>query len=99
MEMSLPPGKAYQLYKQHGTCLKGLLMEGIIEDTPEAIDGFLLACHDIPLASIKPDPVLRALLLRIRQPRWVFTASVASHAQRCLEALGIDDLFLGIIDC
>ena len=30
--------------------------------------------------------------------KWVFTASVASHAQRCLEALGIADLFLGIID-
>ena len=31
--------------------------------------------------------------------RWVFTASVASHARRCLAALGVDDLFLGIIDC
>ena len=31
--------------------------------------------------------------------RWVFTASVESHAKRCLTALGIDDIFVGIIDC
>ena len=42
---------------------------------------------------------LRAMMLKISVPRWVFTASVASHAQRCLKRLGIDDLFLGIIDC
>ena len=28
----------------------------------------------------------------------MFTASVSHHAQRCLEALGIDDLIEGIID-
>ena len=98
-ELALAPGKAYELYKEHGTCLKGLIVEGIIDNTPAAIDTYLEACHDVPLESIKPDPELRALLLRIDRPRWVFTASVASHAQRCLEALGIADLFLGIIDC
>jgi pyrimidine 5'-nucleotidase len=97
--LSLPAGKAYELYKEHGTCLKGLLSEGILENTPEAIDAYLEACHDVPLASIKPDPKLRALLLSIDRPRWVFTASVESHARRCLEALGVADLFLGIIDC
>lgn len=39
------------------------------------------------------------MLLQIRRPMYVFTASVESHAQRCLEALGIHDLFLGIVDC
>jgi hypothetical protein len=39
------------------------------------------------------------MLLRVSLPRWVFTASVESHAKRCLAALGIDDVFEGIIDC
>mmetsp|Transcript_4903 Transcript_4903/g.12313 ORF Transcript_4903/g.12313 Transcript_4903/m.12313 type:complete len:133 (-) Transcript_4903:974-1372(-) len=30
--------------------------------------------------------------------KFVFTASVSHHAQRCLEALGIEDLIEGIID-
>jgi hypothetical protein len=46
--------------------------------------------HLFPLPS-----ALRELLLNIDRPRWVFTASVAHHARRCLEALGIADLFLG----
>lgn len=97
--LNLPPGKAYELYKGYGTALKGLLSEGFIRNTPEDIDTYLEACHDVPLSSIHPDPELRSMLLRIKRPRWVFTASVASHARRCLEALGIADLFLGIIDC
>mmetsp|Transcript_41505 Transcript_41505/g.56593 ORF Transcript_41505/g.56593 Transcript_41505/m.56593 type:complete len:232 (-) Transcript_41505:489-1184(-) len=98
-ELGLAPGVPYALYKQHGTCLKGLIEEGILADTDCAVNSFLEAVHDISLDDIRPDPELRAMLLRIDKPRWVFTASVASHAQRCLEALAIDDLFLGIIDC
>ena len=98
-ELNLPAGKAYELYKKYGTALKGLLEEEIIANTPEGIDEYLQKVHDIPLDDIQPDPVLRDMLLRIDRPRWVFTASVASHAQRCLERLGIADLFLGIIDC
>ena len=30
--------------------------------------------------------------------RYVFTASVKHHAERCLKALGIEDLFVDIID-
>jgi len=32
-------------------------------------------------------------------PKYIFTASVREHAERCLVALGIDDLFVDIIDC
>jgi putative hydrolase of the HAD superfamily/pyrimidine and pyridine-specific 5'-nucleotidase len=31
-------------------------------------------------------------------PKYIFTASVRHHAERCLKALGIDDLFVDIID-
>jgi len=31
-------------------------------------------------------------------PKYIFTASVRDHAERCLRALGIEDLFVDIID-
>lgn len=94
------PGQAYELYKQYGTALRGLRAEGYLPDTPEAIDGFLQDVHDIEL-DLAPDPALRQMLLRMDPsiPRYVFTASVRHHAERCLRALGIEDLFVDIIDC
>lgn len=98
----LREGQAYDLYKKYGTALRGLLAEGYLEDTEEAIDGFLRDVHDIPVHQLlQPDEELREMLLRIEPtiPKYIFTASVKDHAVRCLEALGIADLFSGIIDC
>ena len=81
-ELNLPTGRAYELYKEYGTCLKGLTEEKIMPASEEAIDRFLEYCHDVPLTDITPDPELRAMILRIKLPRWIFTASVASHAKR-----------------
>ncbi|KAG7361284.1 NUDIX family hydrolase [Nitzschia inconspicua] len=95
-KLGLPKGKAYELYKEHGTALRGLLAEGHIDDSPESIDGFLRDVHDIPIHDlIKPDKKLRELLLRMNPtiPKFIFTASVSHHAIRCLKALGIEDLF------
>jgi putative hydrolase of the HAD superfamily/pyrimidine and pyridine-specific 5'-nucleotidase len=94
--LGLRAGDAYALYKKYGTCLKGLMEEKYL-DTQEHLDEFLHFAHDIPL-EIERDEKLRAMLLKIKTPKWVFTASVKAHAQRCLEKLGIDDLFEGIID-
>ena len=94
--LGLRDGDAYALYKKYGTCLKGLMEEKYL-DTQEHLDEFLHYAHDIPL-DIERDEKLRAMLLKIKTPKWVFTASVAAHARRCLEKLGIDDLFEGIID-
>jgi pyrimidine 5'-nucleotidase len=94
--VGLPPGMAYELYKKHGTCLRGLLAEGHIENNPIAIDQFLEEVHDIPIHElIQPDKKLRELLLKIDPtiPKYIFTASVSHHAIRCLKALGIDDIF------
>lgn len=98
--VGLPPGKAYELYKQYGTALRGLLAEGYVENNPEAIDTFLEAVHDIPIAElIKPDEKLRELLLKIDPsiPKYIFTASVSHHAVRCLRALGIEDIFENVV--
>lgn len=98
--VGLPPGKAYELYKKHGTALRGLLAEGHIENNPEAIDRFLEEVHDIPIHElIQPDEKLRDMLLKIDPaiPKYIFTASVSHHAVRCLKALGIEDVFEKIV--
>lgn len=99
----LKPGQAYELYKQYGTALRGLLEEGYLEKTDEAIDGFLRDVHDLPSIheQIPKDKELRKAILEIDPSikKYIFTASVRHHAERCLKALGIDDLFDGIIDC
>jgi putative hydrolase of the HAD superfamily/pyrimidine and pyridine-specific 5'-nucleotidase len=101
-QRGLEKGYAYQLYKKYGTALRGLRAEGWIEDTPEAVDEFLQYVHDVGVEKLlQPDQELREILLRVDPeiPKYAFTASVREHAIRCLEALGIADLFVGIIDC
>lgn len=93
--LALPDGKAYELYKTYGTALRGLVEEQLLEDAK--VDEFLTNVHDISLEDIQPDPALREMLELVPHPRWVFTASIREHAQRCLQRLGIEDLFLGII--
>jgi len=164
---NLPPGEAYQLYKKHGTALKGLLAEGHIGDgnvshstkethdyvdvkealsestddslahhitveseveksdvgpenttidpntafsedflpptltCEEEIDAYLRDVHDLPIHEhLKLDNELRDMILKIDPsiPKYIFTASVREHAERCLKALGIEDLFVDIID-
>ncbi len=98
---SLPPGEAYQLYKKHGTALRGLLAEGHMEDCEKEIDEYLKDVHDLPISEhLQIDNELRDMILKIDPsiPKYIFTASVRDHAMRCLKALGIDDLFVDIID-
>ena len=97
----LPAGEAYELYKKHGTALKGLLAEGHMEDCEEEIDRYLADVHDVPVHEhLTIDNELRDMILKIDPsiPKYIFTASVRAHAERCLRALGIDDLFVDIID-
>lgn len=98
---NLPPGEAYQLYKRHGTALRGLLAEGHMEDCEKEIDEYLRDVHDLPVHEhLSIDNELRDMILKIDPsiPKYIFTASVRHHAERCLKALGIDDLFVDIID-
>jgi pyrimidine 5'-nucleotidase len=98
----LKKGQAYDLYKSYGTALRGLISEGYLECTESAIDQFLHDVHDIPVHDLlQPDRELREMLLRIDPtiPKYIFTASVRDHASRCIQALGIADLFVDIIDC
>jgi len=101
MNHGLKSGEAYQLYKKYGTALRGLITEGYLPNCEQAIDKYLEEVHDIPIHSLmKQDVELRSMLLNMNPsiPKYIFTASVRHHAQRCLEALGIQDLFIDIID-
>ena len=92
--------QSYELYKKHGTCLKGLLVEGLIAPG-EGVEDFLEKAHDIQYDDIAPDPRLRKIVLDMRSnlSRYVFTASTKEHAMRCLTRVTIDDCFpLGVID-
>mmetsp|Transcript_5816 Transcript_5816/g.12682 ORF Transcript_5816/g.12682 Transcript_5816/m.12682 type:complete len:489 (+) Transcript_5816:61-1527(+) len=101
-EFGLDEGYAYKLYKKHGTALRGLIAEGYLSrDCSKSIDGFLETVHDLPIhALLSPDEQLRDMISKIHPSirKFVFTASVRHHAERCLDALGISDLFDGIID-
>jgi pyrimidine 5'-nucleotidase len=99
VEKGLPSGEAYELYKRHGTALKGLLVEGFMEHCEEAVDDFLHAVHDVKYHSLSRDEELRKMLIRLKDiPKYIFTASARHHAERCLDVLGIRDLFEDIID-
>jgi pyrimidine 5'-nucleotidase len=99
-KVALPPGKAYELYKHYGTALRGLLAEGYVENNQHAVDAFLEEVHDLPIHQfLKPDNELREILLKMDPaiPKYIFTASVSHHAERCIKALGIDDLFEDVV--
>ena len=81
--LSVSPERAYAMYLEHGTCLKGLRVEGLIDDS--GVEAYLKNVHDIDYSDISPDPELDAVLSRLRPelPTWLFTASIAEHAARC----------------
>jgi pyrimidine 5'-nucleotidase len=95
--LGVDSAKAFELYKTHGTCLKGLLAEGFL--TEAGSEEYLTTVHEIDLSDIKPDPALRDCLARLSKPTWIFTASAKEHAERCVERIGLGDLdWRGIID-
>ena len=96
--LGLSKERAYALYKAHGTCLKGMLVEGVIAEAN--VEEFLREAHDIDYADVAADPALRAVVAAVAPParRFVFTASTREHALRCLARVGIDDLFEGVVD-
>jgi len=87
-----------ELFKTYGTTLCGLVRERLLDESQ--VEDFLAEVHDISLCDdIKPDPKLRSILQALPHRRWVFTASTPRHATRCLELLGIHDLFEGVVAC
>ena len=86
----------FDMYLEYGTTLKGLLSKGMIHERD--IPAYLEAIYDFDKDDVRPIDGLRDLVLRVSKRRFIFTASTFAHAKKCLDALGIADLFEGIID-
>ncbi|KAF0906909.1 hypothetical protein E2562_013295 [Oryza meyeriana var. granulata] len=94
IEENLVPKMCLDLYKEYGTTMAGLKVLGYDFD----YDDFHACVHGtLPYEKLKPDPVLRQLLLSIPQRKIIFTNSDKAHAATVLKKLGLEDCFEGII--
>ncbi|KQK15039.1 uncharacterized protein C24B11.05 [Brachypodium distachyon] len=94
IEESLVPKMCLDLYKEYGTTMAGLKLLGYGFD----YDEFHACVHGtLPYEKLKPDPVLRNLLLSLPQRKLIFTNSDRAHAARVLEKMGLEGCFEGII--
>lgn len=94
IEESEVPKMCLELYREYGTTMAGLKVLGYEFDNDE----FHKYVHgSLPYESLKPDPLLRNLLLSTPQRKILFTNSDKAHAIRALRKLGMEDCFEGII--
>ncbi|KAK1370099.1 Pyrimidine 5-nucleotidase protein [Heracleum sosnowskyi] len=82
------------LYKNYGTTMAGLRAIGYDFD----YDEYHSFVHGrLPYENLKPDPVLRSLLLSLPIPKVIFTNADKVHAVKALNILGLEDCFEAII--
>ncbi|XP_004514130.1 suppressor of disruption of TFIIS-like [Cicer arietinum] len=82
------------LYKNYGTTMAGLRAIGYDFD----YDVYHSFVHGrLPYENLKPDPVLRNLLLSLPYRKIIFTNADKVHAIKALSRLGLEDCFEGII--
>ncbi|XP_050368746.1 uncharacterized protein LOC126786836 [Argentina anserina] len=94
MEESTVPELCLSLYKDYGTTMAGLKAQGYKFEYDD-FHGFV---HGrLPYNLLKPDHVLRGLLLSLPVRKVIFTNSDKNHAATVLKRLGIEDCFESII--
>ncbi|KAE9592060.1 hypothetical protein Lal_00013032 [Lupinus albus] len=82
------------LYRNYGTTMAGLRGIGYDFD----YDDYHSFVHGrLPYENLKPDPVLRNLLLSLPYRKLIFTNADKVHAVKALSRLGLEDCFEGII--
>ncbi|KAH7578165.1 hypothetical protein JRO89_XS01G0347900 [Xanthoceras sorbifolium] len=88
------PRMCLDMYREHGTTMAGLKALGYEFDNDE----FHAYAHGkLPYDTLKPDPVLRNLLLSMPQRKIIFTNADKTHTDQVLRRLGLEDCFEGII--
>ncbi|KAL6203297.1 hypothetical protein ACLB2K_026997 [Fragaria x ananassa] len=94
MEESTVPELCLSLYKDYGTTMAGLKAQGYNFE----YDDFHSFVHGrLPYNLLKPDHVLRGLLLSLPVRKVIFTNSDKNHTITVLKRLGIEDCFESII--
>ncbi|KAG8376908.1 hypothetical protein BUALT_Bualt09G0113100 [Buddleja alternifolia] len=94
VEESKIPDLCNLLYKNYGTTMAGLRAIGYDFD----YDEYHSFVHGrLPYENLKPDPVLRSLLLSLPIRKVIFTNADKVHARKALSRLGLEDCFEGII--
>ncbi|KAK8630863.1 hypothetical protein V6N13_079634 [Hibiscus sabdariffa] len=94
IEESQVPRMCLELYREYGTTMAGLKALGYEFDKDE----FHAYAHGrLPYETLRPDPVLRNLLLSMPQRKIIFTNGDKAHAQQVLKRLALEDCFEGII--
>lgn len=94
IEESEVPKMCLDLYREHGTTMAGLKVLGYEFD----YDEFHAEVHGkLPYDNLKPDPVLKQLLLSMPQRKIIFTNSDKAHAAKALRRLGLEECFEGVI--
>ncbi|THU64459.1 hypothetical protein C4D60_Mb01t26690 [Musa balbisiana] len=94
IEESQVPKMCLELYKEYGTTMAGLKALGYEFDDDE----FHAYVHGrLPYEILKPDPLLRNLLLSMPQRKIILTNADRAHAARVLSRLGLEDCFEGVI--
>ncbi|XP_058083533.1 uncharacterized protein LOC131231386 [Magnolia sinica] len=94
IEESEVPRMCFELYKEYGTTMAGLKALGYEFDDDE----FHEYVHGrLPYETLRPDPVLRNLLLSMPQRKIIFTNADKAHAAQVLSRLELEDCFEGII--
>lgn len=84
----------YAYAQRYGTTLRGLQEEHGLNPWE-----YLRFVSQVPVERyLRPDAQLRALLENLPQSKWILTNADAPYARRVLRALGIEDLFEGILD-
>ncbi|KAL3536410.1 hypothetical protein ACH5RR_004871 [Cinchona calisaya] len=94
IEKTKIPDLCNLLYKNYGTTMAGLRAIGYDFD----YDEYHSFVHGrLPYENLKPDPVLRSLLLGLPFRKVIFTNADKVHATKVLSRLGLEGCFEGII--
>jgi len=96
-ELGITHGEAAKLrhgyFKQHGTTLRGLMLEHGTEPT-----GFLDYVHEIDYSAVEQHVGLGDALARLPGRKLIFTAGTRGHARNVLARLGCAHVFEEIFD-
>eukprot|EP01018_Ginkgo_biloba_P033612 Gb_00746 [translate_table: standard] len=94
IEKTKVPDMCTVLYKNYGTTMAGLRAVGYEFD----YDDYHSFVHGrLPYGHLRPDPMLRNLLLSMPQRKIIFTNGDKVHAAKVLSRLGLEDCFEGVI--